>query len=131
MATATVTEFLSLLPEFAVTDSGNDRIYPDTDIQGWLDAAQIFYNRRKQGMIYVAGHLIVLAKAERPGPGPAVVDVGLQSNVESESIGPLSVRYRQEAREDHDAFFSRSTYGRMFIEMEKRSPWAQMSMRSW
>ena len=130
MSAPSVPEFLLELPEFAQTDSGGSRIYPDTYIQAWIAAAQDFYNRRNRGIIYVAAHPIVLARHERPGPGPAEPDVGLQSNVTSQSVGPLSVTYRQESRENRTDFFSRSPYGRYFLELEKRSPFTAMAMRS-
>lgn len=131
MATATVAEFLEKLPEFGVTESGGSRTYSDTYIKSALNEALQFYNRRKNGIIYVAAHLIVLDKAERPGPGPATLDVGLQSNVTSERVGPLAVTYRSEMRENRTDFFSRSVYGRYFLELEKHSAYTAMAVRSY
>ena len=87
--------------------------------------------------MYLAAHLIAVFNQERTTTTPASLDSGSTGQVQSQTVGPLSVTYRQGAgavmnmaANESMWFYDRSTYGRMYLELRRATPGVTMSVRS-
>ena len=129
--TITAAEFRAQFPEFSVDD------YPDSMVDDWIEQARSIYNWRKLAIMYLAAHLIAVFNQERTTTTPASLDSGSTGQVQSQTVGPLSVTYRQGAgavmnmaANESMWFYDRSTYGRMYLELRRATPGVTMSVRS-
>ena len=90
----------------------------DSQITSFIEIAceiggDIGYN----ALCYLTAHLIVLENKERQDE----VDGG-SGEVTSESFGGKSLGYQSMASDQRDVFFTRTYYGRMYLQLQRRSP---------
>ena len=96
---------------------------PDSVATQWLDIAGDIHSASDHALLWCAAHLVAVDQAEGRR-----VDSGA-GEVEEEQIGPKRVRYRAQAKDDRDTFFTRTSYGRMFLQLERRAPAVAMAVR--
>ena len=98
------TDFKALFPEIADIDDIDvliDRLY---------DTVRSMHNTSSLAQMYLLAHFITV----RPANGETLGEVS------SEQIGPKTVQYVTQATEGPDAFYTRTEYGRQFLELNRR-----------
>ena len=118
--TADAAAFRATFPEF------NDGDYPDPAITGWITQAKALHDVSGWATLFLAAHLITIARAD--GAGIHELDGG-DGEVSEETIGPKRVMYVTQAKKDGESFYTRSSYGRRFLELERRAAGRVMSAR--
>lgn len=92
----------------------------DADVDRHMTLAREIHALKDLATVHLAAHLHVLEAAERP-TGGAKIDGG-SGLVTTQSVGAMSVSYsRDMTRQDREAYFARSAYGRMFLVLEQRA----------
>ncbi len=115
MADITVAEFRETFGEF---DGSSDE-----DIETALPVAYQLTDVSRDATLYVTAHLLALSAEYTGGPD------GGSGVVKSERLGPKAVTYQIGAGDDERrVFFDRTSYGRMALTLEDRSPKAVMAM---
>ena len=113
MAAPTVAEFRAELVEFVEEE------WPDAQVEMAIDVARDIHKSSARATIWCAAHLLSLWKSER-GSVVAKPDGGGRL-VSGETLGQRMQSYARAAKdEDEDVFFHRTTYGRVFLMLEKR-----------
>ena len=97
--------------------------YPDTAVSRALDDAASIYNRTARGQLYLAAHYLILDTA-----AVGEIDDGAGA-VTMERIGPRSVSYMSTASGPDDAGFTRTAYGRRFVELRRQAGAGMWSFR--
>lgn len=77
----------------------------------------------RTAILYCAAHVLVVSKENSPDAD------GGAGEVSSETIGPRKVIYTTTAQDGREVYFSRTGYGRTFLQLERRSVARTMSMR--
>ena len=113
--------FRAQFPEFAPAD------YPDSVVTMWLECARGIHRLSEKATLFLTAHLVALDAEERAG-GAAGVDGG-GNEYEEEQIGPKRVRYRKQSADERDTFYTRTSYGRLFLQLERRTPAHAMAVR--
>ena len=88
----------------------------DQSVETWLGHAAEIHSLSKTATLYLAAHLVALDREE----SGQVVDHGA-GVITSETIGPKSVTYMNQARSGDEVFFARTEYGRLFLTLERRA----------
>ena len=96
----------------------------DEKVTRFLEEARLIHAIRETATLYCAAHLVVLDRDE----GAYTVDGGA-GLVEGETVGPGMTTFKSQAKDEQETFFARSSYGRMFLTLERRTPEKIMSMR--
>lgn len=68
-------------------------------------------------VLYLTAHLFSLGEVENSGEPD-----GGAGEIKQEMTGPYSRTFVTQASKDGEAFYTRTPYGRMFLELERRSP---------
>ena len=96
----------------------------DTDaaVDAVLELARHFHTYSSMATVYAAAHLRTLRAAEQPDGAAGKVDGGSGAKL-SETLGAHSITYARLPTSDDDrsAFFARTPYGRMFLQLERRA----------
>ena len=110
-------DFREMFPEFGVAD------YTDDVVVGWIETARAIHALSDRALIWCAAHLLALDRDEgRETDGGAGI-------IQSESIGPMRLTFQTQAKDQREVFFSRTSYGRMFLQLEHRTPAMAMAVR--
>ena len=112
---ATLSKFRTQFPEFAAT--------VDADVERWLAEASSLHSVNDVATLWCAAHLLALAIATGLQP-----DEGA-GEVKEETIGPKSLIFKTQAEAGWEVFFTRSSYGRHFLLLERRTPAVGFSVR--
>ena len=118
--------FRAKFPEFT-TDN-----YTDAAVARWIATARTIHDRSLEATGFLTAHLLTIANADGVlggSPNVAVPDGGA-GEVRSETIGPKTIDYMTQARGDGEAFYTRTSYGRTFLEIERRNPERVLSVRA-
>lgn len=102
-----VADFAAAFPEFSVDSS---------DVQGALDTACAIHSFKPLATLYLAAHLLVLASEDQAGP-----DGGSGEVTSETSVGNKLTQYKAMAETGGEVFFTRTSYGRTFLTLEKRT----------
>ena len=108
--TPTAAEFRSRFPEFTAVAHDDAAVEQAAVTASQISAVSL------EALLYLTAHVLTLT-AERT----AALDGG-SGEISAEGIETRSVSYVTQAQTDSDAFFTRSSYGRMFQILEQRSP---------
>lgn len=108
MADLTTAEFKISFPEFNAVE--------DAVVQIAISRAYEFSDVSRTATELCAAHLLSLVSEQK-----GVADGG-SGTVEMEKMGPKQTKYKTTARDERDAFFSSSPYGRLFLTAERHSP---------
>ena len=108
-------DFRAQFPEFDGMD--------EPVVLQWLETARDIHALSDRALIWCAAHLIVLDRDEE-----RQIDRGT-GEVEEDRAGPKRVRFRAQTRDERDTFFTRTRYGRMFLQLERRTPGYAMGVR--
>ena len=120
MAEATLAGFRSRFPAFQST--------ADADVMNALDEAMSIHNVRALATLFLVAHLLTLNAHVTAGTAAS-------GEVESEGAGPLRVTYVTQAESggrgagSREAFYTRTEYGRRFLNLEKRAPRSAIGAR--
>jgi len=106
---ATLTEFREYFPEL----SG----HADDAVERALIVAREMHGLRDKATLYCAAHLIAIDDGI-PQPD------GGQGEVIAESVGSQASRYMAMAESGRQTFFTTTSYGRVFLELELRSSYS-------
>ena len=117
MPAITASEFRASFPEFS--ESG----YPDLLVERWIGVARRIHDLSTDGVGFVTAHLLALDRQDTSTPD------GGRGEVTGESLGPKSLQYRTQADSGREVFFTRTSYGRLFLTLEKRTPARVISAR--
>ena len=109
---ATLTAFRARFAEFAAT--------PDAEVELWLETAVEIHGLSTRATLYLTAHLLTLDAAERQAGAVAPLDDRGGIIVE-EQFGPQRIKFMQQAAEEKDVFFARTSYGRLFLTLERRA----------
>lgn len=104
----TAAEFKSKFSEFSATQ--------DADVDSVVALAIQINSRSLEIVNYLTAHLLTL-RAEDTGK----IDGG-SGEVTMEGIGPKQSSYLAQAQNNSEVFFSRSSYGRMYLTLCKSHP---------
>ena len=103
----TVGEFRTQFPEFAGV--------ADETIMAVLPEATAIHGRLKIATLFCAAHLITLNQNIAQGITTSPEKTGA-------GAGSLSVSYMTQAESGREAFFTSTSYGQRFLNLEKRYP---------
>ena len=112
MADATVDGFKARFPTFTQSDAA---------IEDALEEAKAIHDKRALATLFLVAHFLTLDA----GIADGTVASG---EVESEGAGPLKTAYVTQAESggrgtgSREAFYTRTEYGRRFLNLEKRTP---------
>ena len=109
-----ITDFRAKFTEFPET------LKPNEDVQDALDVAFQLWDLSRLGVLYLAAHILVL-DSERYASGTVQPDGG-SGLVTSETIGPQRIDYKTQAENGDDVFYARTSYGRLFLSLKRRTP---------
>ena len=107
MGEITAEQVRSEFPELSFTDDF---------IQSQIDLAYRITNINRDATLYCVGHLLTISN-ERTG----VQDGGFGEVVKEAQAGQ-EITYMAQARNEREVFFSTTSYGRMVLLLESRSP---------
>ena len=111
-------EFRARFPEFVAND------YPDALIERAVGLARRLAAAAGMEAVYwLTAHWLSLEGERNVSP-----DYG-SGLVTSETVGPRTVSYMAEARDDAQVFYARTVYGRAYLALERRAPARVMSVR--
>ena len=111
---ADLAAFRAAYPELGATS--------DDIVSARLRDAQTIHRARESLTLLCAAHLIILgAHGTEPDDGAG--------EVSREKIGPKEIEYKTQAEAGWQAFFTRTSYGRLFLIMERRTPAVALSAR--
>ena len=119
---ATTTELCALFrKQFPELPAG---ILSATDLKRFVNLALEIHALNDVATVHCAAHLYALEQAERAAITTAdgaagVVDSG-SGQVQSQTVGGMSVSYAATAAHDRESFFGRTPYGRTFLQIENR-----------
>ena len=95
--------------------------YSDAKVSAMLEVAPQISSVSVEAMLYLTAHLLIVDAAHATN-----LDGG-SGEVSSESLGPRTTSYVTMAKGPGcDVFYSQSSYGRMFMALESRSPLRMM-----
>ena len=105
-----VATFRTRFPEFTQSE------FSDALVSNLAAVAFHISGINTEATLYLLAHLVAVSKEDN-----AELDGG-SGVVEEERLGPKSVKYVNQQMGEGDAFFNRTSYGRLFMVMESRSP---------
>ena len=117
MADITIAEFRARFPEFAAQT--------DDDVAQFVETAYQLSDVSREATYQTAAHLATLYIGEQA----AVIDDRGGIIVE-ETWGPKKLKFLEQAMTKREVFFVRTTYGRLALMLENRSPAGIMSVRN-
>ena len=103
---AILTSFRSQFPAASYPDLA----VSDDIVNLAIPVAEAIHSKASLATLYLVAHLITV----RPENGETLGEVS------SEAIGPKTINYITQATEGPHAFYTRTEYGRQFLEMERR-----------
>ena len=107
MAEATLAGFRSRFDEFSGTADGA--------VENALEEAKLIHDLLPLATLYLTAHLLTLNGQTTDGTAAG-------GEVSSESAGPLKVSYKTQAESGQDAFFTSTSYGQRYLQLERRTP---------
>ena len=107
--TVTVAQFRTQFADDATLLSSSD-----AQIQRALDEALLIHRVQPLATLFCAAHIRTLDKAAADGKTTS-------PEVSQRRAGPLSATYLTQAEENREAFFTSTSYGKRFLNLEKRS----------
>lgn len=116
----TPAEFRAQFPEFDLQE------YPDDVVERWIAAAGHIFAVSRLPWLFLTAHLLVIAKEDGALKGVAEADGG-KGVIQVKRIGKKSITYGFGTQAggspmDHDNFYDRSSYGRVFRQMRNAAP---------
>ena len=105
-----VTEFREAFPEFT------EPLYADAKVTRAASIAHQMSAVTADATLYLTAHLLVIGGEDSLTPD------GGSGVVVDESAAGQRVTYEKQAEETGDAFYFRTSYGRMFRALERRAP---------
>ena len=127
MPAPSANEFRADFPEFPETKTGPDGnpvdVWTDAKLAPILAAAYQIHALEPYLTKLLAAHLATL-----DAEAVSEADYG-SGEIKHEEAGPRKVDYVTMARDGGEAFYTRSSYGRMFLAMENRMPAKRISAR--
>ena len=112
--TPTAADFKIQFPEF--------RAEQDDAVTAMLDLAASVNAQSTNLISYLTAHLLTVASADGKMDGGS-------GEVTMDGIGPRQVSYRTMAETGDEVFFTRSSYGRMYLMLAKRNPNRTISVK--
>ena len=97
---------------------------PDTEISAAIKLAAEMSSSTRSTLELLAAHITLVHKKEFGFE----IDGG-SGELMSESLGTKSNHYKTQAATNRETFFTRTAYGRTFLELEKRTPSRVVSVR--
>ena len=122
MADITVADFRAKFGEFNAVS--------DADVTEYIATAYLLSDVSREATFYTAAHLGSLDAAERSATAIAMADSRGGAIIE-ETFGPKKLKFLQQAMDSREVWFTSSTYGRLALQLEKRSPSGILSVRSY
>ena len=108
MATPTRAGFRTAFPEFSGTE--------DAAVDRWLARARLRHDVVEQLTYMLTAHLLTLdAQEDRE-------DVGGSGELITEQVGQQLATYQPHAKRAGEEFYTRTSYGRLFLELERAVP---------
>lgn len=104
-------DFRDLFPEFTEAD------YPDALVERWIETAGYIHSVTLRGWLFLTAHLLSIAKSDGALDGVATPDQG-QGLLRVERLGEKRKEYSYSS--DSMEFYDRTSYGRMFRQLDKR-----------
>ena len=104
---ADLSTFRTQFPEFASTLDGV--------INRTLEEALEIHSASARATLFLTAHLLVIN-----ADGTAPLDGG-SGVITSETIGSLKKEYKTQAESERDVFYAQTSYGRRFLNLERRS----------
>ena len=95
---------------------------PTAALDRWIALALRLHAASPLAAAYLAAHLITLDKDE-----DGQIDGGAGLLI-GDRIGPLGLQYQMEMTEGGESWFERTPYGRMFRQLERRTPATAMAI---
>ena len=89
---------------------------PDVVIANAITTAYAMHSQVRLATLYLAAHLVVLTAEDTGKP-----DGGSGEITSETSVGGKMVMYMQMAESGREIFYTRTSYGRTFITLERRS----------
>ena len=106
----TASEFRTRFPEFTASDHSDDKV------AALIATASRMSYTSLEALYYLIAHLVAISAEDAGKPD------GGSGEVQSESQGEQSVSYSTMSSDQGDVFFTRTSYGRMFLQLRKNSP---------
>ena len=104
----TPAKFLSTFPEITVSS--------DAVVNAAGELALRISNVSQDAVLYLTAHLLSIQSEDTGAPD------GGAGEVVSERTGPMDTKYLVQAETNREVFFTRTSYGRMFLILERRAP---------
>ena len=102
---ADLAAFRTQFPELA------DSIYPDAAVELALAEALQIHSANELATLYLTAHLLA-SPASKPTRG----------EITESKVGPATSKYRTQADEGWQTFFTTTSYGKRFLLLEQRTP---------
>ena len=116
MPAATPAEFRARFPEFAIAE------FSDAIVTVWIAAARRIHDHSLEAQHFLTAHLLTVAKEDGLlGDAPPAPDGG-RGEIDTEQIGPKSVRYIAQAQRAGESFYTRTAYGRNYLPLRNAAP---------
>ena len=110
-APPTVDRFRQEFPEFAAEE------HADAVVQRALNNAFEMHSLKALATLYLAAHLVAIGEEHTGQPD------GGSGEIIEERTGPFTQKFTPQGGKDgKGAFYARTSYGRMFLELERRTP---------
>lgn len=125
--TPTASDFRTQFPEFTEQD------YPDDVITRHLTRAGYIHSVTQQGWLLLTAHLLSIAKADGALEATPAEPDGGQGLITEDKLGDKTKRFThgggKKGMADAKEFYKRTSYGRLFLEISRRSKATRIGVR--
>ena len=104
--TADLASFRAEFPEFSTTS--------DDAVNRFLALAKLIHTVREAATLYCTAHLLKLEQSREAGNVTS-------AEISSRGVGPMNASYLTQAETGRESFFTSTSYGKIFLTLEKRS----------